>query len=470
MIRRCRISTIPRPELLDQRLLLSTLTPAQIDSAYGLNAITFSNGTVKGNGAGQTIAIIDAYHDPSIYGDLVAFDARNGLPNPYLTPSLPAGGLSGSGQAAFSMVNFAGASTNSTWNAEEALDVEMAHAVAPAANIVLVEAKSTAIYDFLTAITAIKTLPSVSVISMSWGGSEFYGQQSFDSVFTTPPGHRGITFLASSGDNGAGDQWPASSPNVVGVGGTSLVVTSAGARASESAWSGSGGGTSQIEPKPSYQSQAVSGSSRSTPDVAIDADPGSGVVINTWGNQLQVGGTSLSSPLWAGLIAIADQGLVVAGRPTLDGATQTLPDLYKAPSGSFYDVTTGNRATPGYDTSTGLGSPNAATLVRFLDGATTSTTVTGGGGATTTGVGGTKTTGGGATTSTSANLSDLAPAPTSPLLGSSWGNPSLVANVAPVPSPTSSIDPGAADDVLERWDLGRSVLSSLLTGRLKPRG
>jgi subtilase family serine protease len=475
MTRRRRLATRPRLERLDQRLVLSTLTPAQLDSAYGLNSITFSNGTVQGDGAGETIALIDAYHDPNIYGDLVAFDAKNGLVNPYLTPILPAPSPNGTARPAFSMVNFAGAATNSGWAVEESLDAEAAHAAAPLANIEMVEARSGGVLDMLDAIDAVKTLPSVTVISISWGGPEFQGQQAMDSVFTTPIGHQGITFLASSGDDGAGAQWPASSANVVGVGGTTLGVDTAGLRASESAWSGSGGAISQVVSKPAYQSSAVSGSFRGSPDVSSDANPNSGMVIVSQGSQMQVGGTSMAAPMWAGLIAIADQGLALAGKPALDGPSQTLPDLYNAPAGSFFDVTTGSRAAAGYDTSTGLGSPNAAALVGFLDKGTsiatpsrTNTGATGGSGSGTT----TKGTGGGTSPaiafpdpnptlpSTSQPAASGAPAPAAP---------EFVANLVAVGLPTTSLDPKATDAVLDGWDgLGLSAVRRL--SATNPRG
>jgi subtilase family serine protease len=374
MSRRNRLAARPRLEFLDQRCLLSALTPAQLDSAYGLSAITFSNGTVKGTGEGQTIAIVDAYNDPTIYSDLTAFDAKYGLPNPTSTASPVATSPTSTSLPSFSAISEASIG-DSGWNTEEALDVEMAHAAAPGANIVLIEARSANTTDLITAINAAKSIPSVSVVSMSWGSSEFFGETNDDSVFTTPSGHVGITYLASAGDSG-GAEWPATSPNVIGVGGTSLVVNALGARASETAWSSSGGGVSTIEPKPSYQSSVVSGNHRSAPDVALDADPNTGVVIVSQGSQAQVGGTSLSSPVWGGLIAIADQGLAIKGQSSLNGATQALPDLYKAPAGSFSDVTGGSRASTGYDTSTGLGTPNAPALVGFLSGTTTTAPAT----------------------------------------------------------------------------------------------
>ena len=430
MNRRSRLASRPRLERLDDRCVLSAVTPAQLDAAYGLSAITFSNGTVKGTGEGQTIAIVDAYTDPNIVNDLKSFDALYNLSNPTQTSTPTSNSATSTALPSFSVVALPGATSNSGWSDEEALDVEMAHAAAPGANIVLVEAKSASTTDLIAAVNAAKAIAGVSVISMSWGGSEFSGEQSFDSVFTTPTGHTGITFIASAGDSGAGAEWPASSPNVVGVGGTSLVVTSSGARASEVAWSSSGGGVSRFESKPSYQS-SVSGSFRSTPDVSLDADPNTGVVIVSRGSKVQVGGTSLGSPVFAGLIAIADQGLAITGKGSLDGATQTLPDLYKAPSGSFFDVTTGTtRAKAGFDTVTGLGSPNAPTLVGFLSGtsttATTGGTTTGGttsggttggttSGGTTGGTSGTGSTGGGSGTK------PIAPAPPARPSPPPWG-------------------------------------------------
>ncbi len=355
MIRRSRLATRPNLESLEGRLVLSALTPAQLDSAYGLNSVRLSsNGTaVAGTGAGQTIAVIDVYHDPNIATELATFDAKYGL-----------------APAQLSVDNLAGSNVDAGWSSEEALDVEWAHAAAPGAKILVVEAASPGTNDLITAINAAKINPNVSVVSMSWGTSEFRSETGYDSVFTTPAGHTGITYLASAGDSGAGAEWPASSPNVVGVGGTSLVVGASGAWASETAWAGSGGGISRYEAEPSYQKSAQSTGLRTSPDVSLDSDPNTGVSVYSiaGGGWIQVGGTSLASPVWAGLIAAADQGRAAVGKGTLDGATQTLADLYAAPSGSFDDITTGSRATVGYDTSTGLGTPNAVPLVAALAG------------------------------------------------------------------------------------------------------
>ena len=198
-----------------------------------------------------------------------------------------------------------------------------------------------------------------------------------------------MTFLASTGDSGAPAKYPAYSPNVVAVGGTSLTINSDGSYGGESAWSGGGGGISVYESQPSYQTGNVNGLSstkRTAPDVSMDADPNTGVyVYSTWneggnnGGWSDVGGTSMACPIWAGLIAIADQGRVLNGMSTLNGPTQTLPRLYQLPSSDFHDVTTGNNgyaAGSGYDLATGIGTPIANLLVPALAGVSVSPAAT----------------------------------------------------------------------------------------------
>ncbi len=257
-------------------------TPAQIAHAYGFDQISLSGGAAA-DGSGQTIAIVDAFNDPNIVADLGVFDQEFGLSAP---PS-------------FKIVNESGGSnlpsTNAGWAAEESLDVEWAHAMAPGANIVLVEASSDqSNTDLLAAVNYARHLAGVSVVSMSWGGSEFedysggetQNQLALDSDFTTPSGHAGITFIASAGDSGFnnGVQWPASSPNVVSVGGTSLETSdSAGTYEFEGPWrgndQGTSGGFSQFEVEPAYQENAQQSGARSTPDVGYDADPNTGVAV-----------------------------------------------------------------------------------------------------------------------------------------------------------------------------------------------
>lgn len=361
----------PRVEQLESRNLLSIFTPAQIRHAYGFDQIKF--GTVAGTGAGQTIAIIDANDAPRIAADLQKFDTTFGLPAP----------------PTFTKVNQTGGtalpSPDPDWATETSLDVEWAHAVAPGANILLVEANSASVDDLVTAVDYARQQPGVVAVSMSWGADEFSGENWYDGYFTTPAGHvggsgraGGVTFLASSGDSGAwyGPEWPSISPNVVAVGGTHLTLTAAGNYGGETGWNGSGGGYSWYEGEPGYQSRVQNSGWRTGPDVAYNADPNTGVYVydsypQTDGSfgWFQVGGTSAAAPQWAGLIAIADQGRALAGKGSLDGRNQTLPMLYAMPGSDFHDVTSGSNgynAHSGYDLVTGRGSPVAPLVVQYL--------------------------------------------------------------------------------------------------------
>ena len=342
VIRPRRTKFRPIVEGLDDRCLPSVagLTPAQVATAYGLSGLTF--GTRAANGSGQKIAIVDAYNDPNIKTELAVFDSAFNLPHP---PSLTVVGQTGTSALP---------SNDAVWALEEALDVVWAHALAPGASIVLVEANSASVPDLMAAVNVAKRISRVSVIAMSWGVSEFSGETAYDSVFTTP----GVTFVAGSGDYGGGPLWPASSPNVLAVGGTTLQVNTSGNYLGETAWSGSGGGISTIEQEPSYQA-SVQSTGRSTPDVAFDADPTTGVPIYSQGSWITVGGTSLGTAAWAGIIAIVDQGRALANEGTL-GSTQTLTALYSLPSSAFHTVGSA------YNTQTGLGSPNGAALVNDL--------------------------------------------------------------------------------------------------------
>jgi hypothetical protein len=366
-------------------------TPAQIRSAYGFDSVSFGNGTVAGDGAGQTIAIVDAYNDQALIPDLAAFDGQFGIAAP---PELQ-------------IVNQTGGTrlprASRSWASEIALDVEWAHAIAPGADILLVETNSESTSNLLAGVAYARTVPAVSVVSMSWGGSEFYtfngkqytGEVDDDAYFTTPPGHQGETFVTAAGDNGAaaGAGWPGDSPNVLTVGGTSLLLSGqTGAISSETTWDQTGGGFSQVEPEPAYQLDAQQSGARGTPDVAYDADPNNGFVMydslpyQGFVDFQETGGDSAGTPQWAALVAIADQGRVLAGEGTLDGPGQTLPALYDlySPPGTpgystylnyFNDIidttaggqpSTGLASTIGYDTATGLGTPKAAAIIGAL--------------------------------------------------------------------------------------------------------
>jgi hypothetical protein len=330
----------------------SGYTPAQIQQAYGFNQ-------VSNNGSDETIAIVDAYNDPNITSDLATFDSAYGLAAP---PS-------------FTVVNQSGGSTlpsnNASWGGEESLDVEWAHAMAPGAKILLVEASSASDTDLLAAVTYASSV--AQVVSISWGGNEFSGEAAYDSQYFSAPG---VAYVVASGDSGAPAEWPAASPNVLGVGGTSLTLNSSGGWGSETGWSGSTGGPSTYESQPSYQNGVVTQTStkRATPDVAYDADPNTGVAVyDSYGYSgwLEVGGTSAGAPQWSAIIAIADEG---RSQPLATSGSQSVQSiLYPNGSTDFHDITSGNNgyaAGPGYDYVTGLGSPIVNAVVASLDGGT----------------------------------------------------------------------------------------------------
>ena len=177
----------------------SALQPAQIQAAYGVNSISLPNVTTA-NGAGQTIALIDAYNDPNILSDLETFDAQFGLINP---PNFKV--LNETGGTALPGTD--PEAKPGTWELEESLDVEWAHAIAPGANIDLFEAKSTSLSDLFTAVQTAKNTPGVSVVSMSFStAGDLKGETAYDSDFTSNA-TQGVTFLGATGDNGGAAAW-----------------------------------------------------------------------------------------------------------------------------------------------------------------------------------------------------------------------------------------------------------------------
>ncbi|MGP0063104.1 MAG: DUF4082 domain-containing protein [Isosphaeraceae bacterium] len=341
-------------------------TPAQIRQAYQFNQISFDG--VAGTGAGETIAIVDAYDDPNIQADLNSFDTQFGLPGTTVTR------VSETGTTRLPTTDPTGG-----WELEESLDVEWAHAMAPGATILLVEASSASDSDLLAAVGY--AAAHTNVVSMSWGGGEFAGETADDGDFSKAR----VAFVASSGDDGAPASWPAASPNVLAVGGTALTLGAGNVWSSEVGWSGSGGGPSAYEPQPAYQAGVVTQTStkRANPDVAYDASPSTGYAVydsnkyeGTTYDWLTVGGTSAGAPQWSALLAIADQGRALGGQPAIDSASpqEVMTTLYKNP-GDFHDITAGTStgsphysAGPGYDYVTGLGTPIANAVVDSLDG------------------------------------------------------------------------------------------------------
>jgi subtilase family serine protease len=311
------------------------MTPSEIKTVYHLPQ----------DGGKGSIAIIDAYDDPTIETDLAAFDKQFGLP-----PCTKANGC------LTQHLMSAKEAENSGWSVETALDVEWAHAIAPDAKILLVEATTQSGTNLLSAVDYAASQKGVVAISMSWGGAEFPEETSLDAHFKSVSD---AVFLASSGDNGTDASWPATSPGVIGVGGTHVSVTSGRTFRSETAWSGSGGGISSYEKEPTFQSAyniPRANGMRATPDVSYDADPASGFPVYHAGKWQEVGGTSAGAPQWAAIVSL--------------GSGISLRELYadKAASdntGYFRDIVSGTNGSCGflctarkhYDYVTGLGSP-----------------------------------------------------------------------------------------------------------------
>ncbi|WP_374591105.1 S53 family peptidase [Aquabacterium sp.] len=384
---------------------VSVYTPAQIRQAYGFAALpdgTLANKSVY-QGAGQIIVILDAFHHATAGVDLNTFSAKFGLPACTLLPTVyqpkvaisalvskPAAGNGCTFQTLY--VNSAGAqaanppAVNAAWAVEIALDVQWAHAMAPKAKIVLVEAASASGNDLMNAMLFASKL-GARTVSMSFGAPEFSSAPTFDWVM----GGAGVTWVAATGDNGAGVSWPASSRNVLAVGGTQLNNVSPRA---EVGWSGSGGGRSAYVVMPAWQSSvSIVGNPANTlanaakmrrgvPDVAYNASPYSGFYVYMSGKgYLSVGGTSAGTPQWAALVSIIDGVRALAGKPVFSGTafqqalygTAASTAIYKA---AWLDVSSGTNGKCGagcsasinYDLVTGLGTPNVVSLLGTMAG------------------------------------------------------------------------------------------------------
>jgi subtilase family serine protease len=315
------------------------------------------NGTtaVPSGGSG-VIVIVDAYDLPTAKSNLNTFSAQFGLPPAkfhqlYATGTKPTSACTGTGGAG-------------NWGLEESLDIEYAHAMAPNATIVLMEAASASNTDLDAAIVAAnKTIAAHHLkgeVSMSWGGPEFTGEASGDSDFA----QKNVTYFASSGD-APGTIYPSTSVNVVAVGGTVIDRTEDGDYTQQTAWLDGGGGESSQEPRPSFQS-AISGTvgtHRGVPDVALNAGSPT-AIYNTGGGTCGAGweeveGTSISAPSFAGIVNSA--GTFNASSNAQN--TEMYSNL--GDTAVFTDITLGScgthGATSGWDFCTGLGVPNGLT-------------------------------------------------------------------------------------------------------------
>jgi hypothetical protein len=381
---------------------VTTYTPAQIRAAYGLPALpatftSLSAAQAAQLGAGQTIYIVNAMHNPDVAAELSAFNQRFGLPA-CTTKAIASGAtlpLAAASTTAceLSVVhNTTSATLTSTaprydagWATEIALDVQWAHATAPLARIVLIEAPDASLDGLLGGVKLANAM-GPGVVSMSFGATEGNYTASVDAAFAGT----GMSYLAATGDAGTEVSWPAVSPKVVAVGGTTLTWSGSGARA-ETGWSLTGGGMSAYTATPSYQTSAVPGmgspARRMVADVGFNADPNSGqyIAVMTPGsatvNWTSAGGTSLSTPQWAGLLAVANAMRLQGGKTLLGAPHGLLYGQIGAVSGTyasvFADVTQGSdgscgtcSAKTGYDQLTGLGTPNVTSLLTVLSGAT----------------------------------------------------------------------------------------------------
>ncbi len=375
-------------------------TPYQFRVAYGVEALMQKGFT----GKGQTVVDIVSFGSPTLQQDMDAFDQHFGLPPIKIQIFNPLG------TRAFDPSN----KDMTGWAGETTLDVQIIHAIAPDAGIVVLTSPISETEGTI-GLPQFRQLQQYaldhhlgSIVSQSWGASEVTlkdaaGQQEiqkWDAFFQKATTQQGVTFLSSSGDNGATDyidlqatklspkattSFPADEPWVTSVGGTSMIRN--GTTIQEKVWNsdggGSGGGLSDFFTAPSFQkalpasAQSLLKNRRGVPDVAGDADPLTGMAFYQDGTWSLTGGTSASAPLWAGLIAIANQ---MAGHPL--GFIN--PGLYKLSQSSnymqdFHDITNGNNsvnykgvtipgysAVPGWDPVTGLGTPNAEKLLPDL--------------------------------------------------------------------------------------------------------
>ena len=329
----------------------SGYSPANLQSAYNLANASLSNGS------GITVAIVDAYSNPYLASNLATYRNQFGLPS----------NCSTSTTGCIRIVNQTGGTKlprgNTGWGTEEALDVEMVSAICPNCKILLVEASSNSMTNLAAA--AAYAGAHAQVVSNSYGSSEFSSETSFDHNYTgnavTPTNP--VTFVASSGDNGYGVEYPAASPYVVAAGGTTLTQTSSGW--SQSAWSGAGSGCSAYEPNPGWQpyTNPPCDKMRQVADTSAVADPNTGVAMyDTYGQSgwLVVGGTSVASPIIASVFALANT----------DFGPTAAQQLYSPTSGIINHVTRGSNGScgnylcnagdsldDGYNGPTGVGTP-----------------------------------------------------------------------------------------------------------------
>jgi subtilase family serine protease len=303
--------------------------PSQLRGAY----------VIAGSGSSATtVAIVDAYGYPTAASDLAIYRQQFNLP-----------------AASLKIVNENGQTSplpngNTGWDEEQALDLDMVSSMCPNCKILLVQANSASFQDLANAVNTAAAL-GAHVISNSYGGGES-GSSAYESAYN----HAGVAVTASAGDSGYGAQFPATSPHVIAIGGTSLTM-SGNTRVSETVWSGTGSGCSSIYSKPTWQSDPLC-TKRMETDVSAVADPNTGVAVLYRSSWLVFGGTSVAAPLIGGIFGEKADAVSYAST------------IY-ANSSALYDITSGSNgncggtyfctAETGYDGPTGLGTPHGDT-------------------------------------------------------------------------------------------------------------
>ena len=334
--------------------------PADILQAYNATGLTVS-------GAGQTIAIV--IDTPPLTSDLTAFWAATGV------------------NQSLNNITFIQAvqGTNDPIVGEESLDTEWSSSIAPNAQVRVYV--TTTLNDinldkaYQAIIADLPSQPGMKQVSISLGADETLvpaSQMNTDAQLFATMASSGVSVFVSTGDSGASPDGvaqisaPSNDPSVTAVGGTSLFLSSSGSVANEKVWSGSGGGTSTFFSRPAFQTGngVPAGAFRLTPDISSAADPGTGCLIIKNGQQIQIGGTSWSAPVWAGFCALINEARTNTGK----GPAGLLgPQLYPLiGTANFQDITSGSNglfsATAGYDECTGIGTPNVANLINTLSG------------------------------------------------------------------------------------------------------
>jgi len=346
-------ATLPRPQAYGPPYAgYAYETPASLACVYALvaTATGCNPNKVSTNpaGGGRMIAVVDAFDAPNAANDLAKFSMQFGLP-----------------AASFQVVYANGVKPayEMGWEIEESLDIEWAHAMAPQAQIVLVEAASNSFTDLMAAEDVASKMVNAAgggEVSNSWGSGEFSGETSYDSHFVKA----GVVFVASSGD-APGTSWPSVSPNVVAAGGTTIRRNPAtGDVLGEVAWESAGGGISSFEARPSYQSKVTAvGTHRGVPDLSFDSNPTTGVWVydaNAGGWNI-VGGTSVASPALAGILNLAGAFYTSSNAELTMIYSKLGSTSYTDISSGYCGPYSGYAASSGWDVCTGVGTSKGKT-------------------------------------------------------------------------------------------------------------